>query len=283
MGQDSKIEWTHHTFNIVWGCVQVSPACSDCYAKRLAERYGFDVWGKDKPRRVLGEAYWREPLKWNRNAQQSGERKRVFCSSMADVFEDHPTVAEQRLRLWPLIESTPWLDWLLLSKRPENMRAMLPQEWLYSPRRNVWLGATIENQELLEPRADALLGTPAAVHFFSCEPLLGPLDIKGYRPAWIIAGGESGPRARPSHPDWFRNLRDQSLANGIKFHFKQWGEYGPMPAAMLEINSNFRANDPYRFGKKAAGRLLDGRTWDGIPKGGESVTTIETIVTSFDV
>ena len=277
MGENSKIEGTHHTFNIVWGCAKVSPACTHCYAEAWAKRTGHDVRGVNAPRKVMSAHYWRQPLKWNAAAERAGERRRVFCSSMADVFEDHPTLHGERKRLWELIEQTPWLDWLLLTKRPENIRGSVPTSWLRSPLRNVWLGTTIESQEYLERRAMALLSTPARVHIFSCEPLLGPLDIKGFRPAWVICGGESGGKARPMHPDWARSLRDQCQAKGVAFHFKQWGDLVDVDTAIKAHGFNPYTEHPAfytipgyalpftRVGKNNAGRLLDGRTWDELP------------------
>ena len=136
----TTIEWTHrrlpgglvlpgYTFNIVWGCVQVSEGCRDCYARAFAARLGLDLWGVGTPRKTFGPAYWRRPLTWNAEAQRSGHRRSVFCSSMADTFEDHPTVEQERAKLWPLIEATPWLNWLLLTKRPENILSMTPWVW----------------------------------------------------------------------------------------------------------------------------------------------------------
>jgi protein gp37 len=227
MSETTGIKWTDSTFNIVWGCTIISPACQHCYAKSLSERFGFDVWGKDAPRRTFGEKHWREPLKWNATAEAEGRKHRVFCSSMADVFEDHPTVAAEREKLWPLIEATPWLEWQLLTKRPENIHDNVPGRWLASPPHNVWYGTTIENQDYLDARATALLSVPGYLHFFSCEPLLGAINLKGYRPKWIIAGGESGPHHRPLNLDYARSLRDQCRAKGISFFFKQVGGLRP--------------------------------------------------------
>lgn len=193
MGKDSGIEWTHHTFNIVFGCTKVSEACRSCYAEAFAKRLGLDVWGENKPRKTLSADYWKQPLKWDKAAAAAGERHRVFCSSMADVFEDHPTVAEQRLRLWPLIEATPNLDWLLLTKRPENIHRHGP--WMSWPE-NVWLGTTTENQARFDERWPYLRDTEAVVRFVSAEPMLGPIilpaDAAG-KLHWVIEGGESGP------------------------------------------------------------------------------------------
>lgn len=179
MGTDSHIQWCHHTFNIVIGCVEVanSPACDNCYARAMAKRAGWDVWGADKPRKILREEYWKQPSKWNRRAATAGERHRVFCSSMADVFEDHPTVAEQRERLWPAIESTSHLDWLLLTKRPQNIMAMVPERWRRALPKNVWCGTTVESQAMAVERIPHLLRVPAVVRFLSCEPLLEQLNL----------------------------------------------------------------------------------------------------------
>src|SRR5689334_16021242 len=137
MGAKTKIGWTHHTFNAWWGCHKVSPACKHCYAESFSKRTGHAVWGANAPRRFFGDAHWREPLKWNAAAEKAGERRRVFCGSMMDVFEwhDEPTNEQMnaaRARLWELIESTPWLDWLLLTKRPENASSVLPDRWWFA-------------------------------------------------------------------------------------------------------------------------------------------------------
>lgn len=253
MGENSKIEWTDHTFNPWWGCVKVSPACDHCYAEALAKRYGHGVWGKNTPRRFFGDAHWREPLKWNREAALAGFRRRVFCASMADVMEDREDVKREQNRLWDMIERTPHLDWLLLTKRPQNFRRFLREHWLRDQRPNVWLMTTVESQEHAW-RIDELVKVPAVVRGVSYEPALGPIDlsawlgIKGLN--WVIAGGESGPRARPSDPQWFRSVRDQCAITRVPFMFKQWGEH---------------SDGLIRIGKKKAGRLLDGRLHDEYP------------------
>jgi protein gp37 len=249
MAANSKIEWTHHSFNPVWGCHKVSPGCDNCYAETFSKRVGQKVWGPPAltERRTFGDAHWAEPLKWDRDAAAAGERRRVFCASMADVFEAHRTVDAARDRLWGLIAATPNLDWLLLTKRPERIAGRLPWEAYEDARPwpNVWLGTSVESQEYAG-RLDFLLAVPAAVHFVSAEPLLGPLDLRRYlRPrtvttfpvgafgaarvwsipalSWVIAGGESGPRHRPLDVDWARGLRDQCQDSGVAFHFKQIG------------------------------------------------------------
>ena len=146
MGKNSSIEWTDHTFNPWWGCVRVSPGCQNCYAETWAKRVGADVWGAGADRRFFGEKHWQEPVKWNRTASESSPRKRVFCASMADVFELRTDLDTARQQLWKLIIETSNLDWLLLTKRPENIRSMAP--WTVWPD-NVWIGTTVEDQ----PRA----------------------------------------------------------------------------------------------------------------------------------
>jgi protein gp37 len=256
MGRTS-IEWADYTFNPWWGCEKVSPACTNCYAETFANRIGQKVWGKNAPRRTMSPKYWIEPHRWDVQAKHADERCRVFCASMADVFELRPGLQPLREQLWTLIESTTGLDWLLLTKRPENILQMIPDSWKRRPRANVWYGTTVESQEWAEKRIPALLEVPARVRFLSCEPLLGPVDLEpflrqarvlvddkpfvdergvGY-PArcieppplihWVIAGGESGGHPRPMHPKWVRALRDQTKASGVPFFFKQWGELLP--------------------------------------------------------
>jgi protein gp37 len=247
MGAKTEIQWTTHTFNPWWGCLEVSPGCDNCYARTLSERWGFDVWGppRTSPRRLFGDKYWAEPLKWNATAAQEGRRHRVFCASMADVFEFHPQLDAVRARLWALIEQTPWLDWQLLTKRPMNIARMLPSAWLEQVRPNVWLGTSVEDQPRAELRIRHLVAVPAVVHFLSCEPLLGPVDLGPWLGDldWIITGGESGPHYRPMDLDWVRSLRDQCQGAGLALFHKQQGGRTP----------------------KAGGREIDGRTWDEFP------------------
>ena len=280
MAKDSRIEWTHHTFNPWWGCTKVSPGCKHCYAETWAKRLGQIVWGPKASRRELSEAIWRQPLVWNKEAEGLRERPRVFCASMADVFEDRRELDSKRDRLWKIIEQTPNLDWLLLTKRPQNIAHLAPwrQEWPA----NIWLGATAENQRWLDKRMPDLTPHRARVLFLSCEPLLGPIDLTQWvegaargvhRPIdWIIGGGESGHHARPMHPEWLTSLRDQCIAADIKFHFKQWGNWRPVPPRAVNgykskviFLSNGNQITLANMGKKAAGRLLQGRTWNQFP------------------
>ena len=268
LAKNSPIEWTNHTFNPWWGCVKVSPACKHCYAEAWARRVGKDVWGVNADRRFFGDKHWDEPLKWNELAKRDGLRHRVFCASMADVFEDRDDLSPWRIRLWALILKTPHLDWLILTKRPENIRKL--SIWSDVWPANVWLGVTVENQLYAEQRLPILASLPAAVRFISAEPLLGAVDIEPWSQSidWIIAGGESGPKARISEPLWFLSLLNQSEKYGIAFHFKQWGDWAPELTSANRMPSTKTGGDGsvmYRIGKKASGRMLSGRTWDGVP------------------
>lgn len=312
MGMGSKIEWCDATFNPWVGCSKLSAACTNCYAESWAKRTGnADLWRGE--RRRTSVANWRKPLQWNR--ERPGTR--VFCASLADVFEDHPEVGPWRNDLFSLIRDTPNLTWMLLTKRPEVAARWF--EWhCDQPPPNVWMGTTVEDQQRAAERIPHLLRIPARVRFLSCEPVLGPLELapwlgysemwdrwigpcgcdekrdpwtrcdecesNGWVPPpcrglqWVIAGGESGAKARPSHPGWFRSLRDQCDSAGVPFTFKQWGEWAPEPenyrgreaCGLLSASGHFDSTDRHgvairRLGKAAAGRLLDGRTWDGVP------------------
>jgi protein gp37 len=192
---------------------------------------------------------------------------------MADVF-DKSAPEGARDQLWQLIRATGWLDWQLLTKRPQNIRKMLPSDWGdgYS---NVWLGTTAENQEEADRRIPYLISIAACVHFLSCEPLLGPILLRSdwIQGAlnWVITGGESGPKARPSNPEWFQSLRDQCSSAGLAFHFKRWGHWGPdggvwaYSAKRIQLEGTSGTYNLVYLGKKAAGRELDGRTWDDLP------------------
>lgn len=262
----TTIEWTctidprtgeahaGYTFNALWGCQRVSPGCSNCYAASLDKRIGGDHWKPDAKTgerrfRLFDEKHWNKPREWNEKATKLGVRLKVFCSSMADVFDDGWPDGV-RDKLWNLIAETPRLDWLLLTKRPENFAKFLPwndwgDEWP-----NVWLGCTAEDQEHADKRVPILLKTPAWRRFVSYEPALGPVDFRAYtspkcnpgeccdeelvmqhplgscpkcRPAlnWIIAGAESGPKARPMLDDWVRAVRDRCAEDGVSFFYKQ--------------------------------------------------------------
>lgn len=227
------------------------------------------MWGVDAERRFFGDRHWAEPLQWNKAAMSSGVRARVFCASMADVFEDRSDLDSARARLWDVIKATPALDWLLLTKRPDRVPDCVP--WGQNWPANVWLGTTTEDQKWADTRLPELAVIPAAVRFISAEPLLGPLSLAGWAHAidWVITGGESGPKARPSSPSWFRALMNECMAADIPFHFKQWGDWAPgqgLNLAKARLVSVDDGTTMLRIGKKAAGRLLDGTTWDGLPR-----------------
>jgi protein gp37 len=176
MGKKTGISWCDHTFNPWWGCVKVSEGCQRCYAETLAKRFGPNLWGPNSRRRMFGNAHWAEPFKWNRDAERDGVRRRVFCASMADVFENVNEVWKERERLWDLIEATPHLEWLLLTKRPENILRLTPWQWAIEPPANVRIGTTIEMQRWAKPRLEALLRWPGK-NFLSVEPMLEPVRI----------------------------------------------------------------------------------------------------------
>ncbi len=221
MGLNSSIEWTTHTFNPWWGCTAVSEGCRFCYAESLSKRYGHDVWGQGKDRRLMGDSYWQAPLTWNTAAAGAEERPRVFCASMADVF-DPGAPATERARLWELIALTPNLDWLILTKRPELMTDGLPADWGMGYE-NVWLGTSVEDNRVTQRISD-LTAVPAHLHFLSLEPLIGPLKglpLEGIE--WAIVGGESGSKPRPMNLDWVRSIKKQCRDSNTAFFFKQMG------------------------------------------------------------
>lgn len=258
MAENSGIEWTDNTFNPWWGCVRVSPGCEHCYAETLAvTRRKLPVWGpaRTTDRKMMSEEYWKGPVKWNKRAEKNGVRERVFCASMADVFEAHPGVVVARERLFRLIEATPMLDWQLLTKRPENVMDMVPEAWRDAFPANVWIGTSVENQRYADERIPELLKIPARVRFLSCEPLLGPVDLsavpwrhgamaaKGWKGVlrvhsepddfvywsqrdaiqWVIVGGESGDGARPFDVAWARSIVRECQQAGVAVFVKQMG------------------------------------------------------------
>lgn len=313
MAENSNIEWTHHTFNPWIGCTKVGPGCDHCYAEVWDSR-GLQQkearWGPHATRTRTSAGNWSKPRAWDKSARaaiaEGLDRPRVFCASLADVFDNHASIRpEWRADLWALIRATPHLDWMLLTKRPGNISKMLPPDW-GDGYPNVWLGCTVVNEVEADRDVPKLLAIPAAVRFLSMEPLLGPVDLRFwlrpitikrsgtigpgslFQPALdlVIVGGESGPGARPMHPDWPRQVRDQCIAADVAFFFKQWGEWGPtersdeidarvtMPGQNINLWAwpDGKTKDSWRhgpvsirIGKKAAGRVLDGRTWDQMP------------------
>ena len=273
MGQHSAIEWTDHTFNPWWGCVRVSPGCTNCYAEAWAKRYGHNIWGVNSPRRFFSDNHWRQPVLWNKQAASTGQRARVFCASMADVFEDYQILDEHRDRLWTLIEQTPHLDWLLLTKRPENINRLSPWKRVWPD--NVWAMVTVEEQQFAEKRIPILIQVPSVVRGLSVEPMLGPVNLRPWlnQVQWVIVGGESGAGARPMDPQWVRQIRDQCEEFDVPFFFKQWGNWVPAnpdqtTELQLELGGIRREAPPMkRVRKKEGGRILDGLSWQQIPTG----------------
>ncbi len=300
--ENSKIEWTDHTFNPGLGCAKVSDGGRDCYAEELMDkRYGKVQWGAQGTRLRTSAANWKLPFEWNRLAKEQGDRARVFCASLADVFEDKLD-QWQDLRAWrkdlfQLIELTPHLDWLLLTKRPGAVnRIVIDLNQVQLPA-NVWLGTSVENQEQADKRIPELLKIPASVRFLSVEPLLGPVDLgmvgpieyENHSPSyrnvlltpllgpgvksridWVIVGGESGRNARPMHISWLRSIQKQCELAGVPFLFKQWGEWLHRSQWQYAGYTKFLAAEPgtefLKVGKKAAGRLLDGIEHNGFPQ-----------------
>lgn len=261
MAANTAIEWATHTFNPWWGCTKVSPGCLHCYADTHSARFKQNVFGANAPRRFFGDGHWAEPRKWDRKAAAAGVRERVFCGSMCDVFEDRPDLAPHRARLLDLIVETPHLDWLLLTKRPENARRLGfghdATDWPV----NVWLGTSVEDQRRADERIPELLAVPAALRFLSCEPLLGPVDLipplKAWAQGkavqinahlhWLIVGGESGPGARPMHLGWARGLVDQCRQAAIAPFVKQLGArpvYGVPPREEHRVRVTGKGGDP---------------------------------------
>ena len=267
MAENTNIEWCDHTFNPWIGCAKVSPGCAHCYAETQDKFRSWTPqgWGAGNPRVRTSEANWRLPLKWNRandcgvhfgrqDMQNQFRRPRVFCASLADWLDDEVPV-EWLVNLLETIHATPHLDWLLLTKRPQNFRSRMDGAFQFGeltcerhvefinalgawtqaerqhaiPWNNVWIGATVEDRARATPRIAELLKIPARIRFLSCEPLLEPLDIQfqisKFKPKvhWVICGGESGSGARPFHADWARSLRDQCRAAGVPFFMKQMG------------------------------------------------------------
>ena len=285
MADKTHIEWTDATWNPVTGCTRVSPGCENCYID----------WSP--PFRIEGRHFTRngershaigattgvrlhpdrldQPLRWRRP-------RRIFVCSLADLFHDE-VPDEHIARVWAAMALASQHTFQVLTKRPARMRALLSSHEFrrsvrqamcamgasgidafgrdFFPLPNVWVGITAEDQQRADQRVPILLETPAAVRFLSCEPLLGPVDLTPCHIDWVICGGESGPNARPMHLNWARSLRDQCQHAGIAFLFKQWGEWAP--------GDSGAGNHVTRVGKRAAGRELDGRTWDQYPAGGE--------------
>ncbi|MFN0148210.1 MAG: DUF5131 family protein [Dehalococcoidia bacterium] len=247
MSDHSTIEWTQATWNPVTGCTKVSPGCAHCYAETFAERFrgvpghpyegGFDL--QLRPERIELPLTWKRP-------------RLIFVNSMSDLF--HADVPDAFIRaVFDTMRRADWHQFQLLTKRPERAAAMAPALGPWPA--NVWMGTSVENQRWT-CRIDALREVPAAIRFLSCEPLLGPLELDLRSVTWVIAGGESGPRARPMKQEWAELVRDQCLEQDVPFFFKQWGAFDSWGR---------------RVGKGRAGRELCGRTWDEMPRTVEAV------------
>lgn len=303
MGEQTNISWCHHTHNHWIGCTKVSPACDGCYAEAMMDkRYGRVQWGApgkgNGTRSLTSEANRRKPLMWNRKAEKDGARPFVFCSSLADVF-DNQVPTEWRRDLIDLISKTPNLTWLLLTKRPQNILKMVP-DGLPS---NAALGTTVEDQLRADINRKHLAYARSALRpaftFLSCEPMLGPIELhlqpapnNALQEEWVITGGETdqgGHKARPTHPAWFRSLRDQCAAAGVAYHHKQNGEWVPASdvadpwrfeqATVLPDGRVREWQDDYpesrlfhpemrpmiRIGKNRSGRLMDGVEHNAFP------------------
>jgi len=313
----SKIEWTERTWNPIVGCTKVSPGCENCYALRMAWRLSHNPNTTNKyagtvKKTAGGKVNWTGVINFNDALHAPLDTKKPttwFVNSMSDLF--HPTIGFDMVdAIFNVMDACPQHTFQVLTKRPSRMLEYY--HWKHDgnglkfgrwPLANVWIGTSIEDQQRGTERLKALLNTPAVVRFVSCEPLLGPLNlglclatevtdlIKGVLGAqlhWVIVGGESGPNARPMHPEWARALRDECNEIGIPFFFKQWGEWKPItymaangayinliPNAKNEIllrpngesGVDFGSINMKRVGKKKAGRLLDGREWNEMPEG----------------
>lgn len=276
MGETTGIAWTDHSFNPWEGCQRVSPGCEHCYAETRNARFHPDAkgkashWGPSAQRLMRSEAYWREPLKWNAKAKEDGVRRRVFCASLADVFEDRPELVAPRERLFGLIEQCDGLDWLLLTKRPENM-TRLTSRWGDDWPRNVWAGTTMEDRARVVSRFSALAAVPAHVKFVSCEPLLQNLDAcvvpeSIYSSAitnlfdWIIVGGESGIAARPFHLEWAREVVAACRTTEAAVFVKQLGSYAYECGQRMRLRDRAGA-DPSEWPEDLRVQMFPGDKW----------------------
>jgi protein gp37 len=234
MAENSKIEWTTHTLNLWWGCVEVHEGCDNCYARTLANRYktewgGSGLWGIGEPRRMIKSAF-SQLDKFQNAAKKAGEMHRVFVGSMMDIFEKPMPLIGQgidtgdlRKQFFAAIEMGvyPNLDFLLLTKRPSNINKYIPKSWKIAPPENVMFGTSIVNQETVR-LAEQLLYV-AGRKFISCEPMIGAVDLSAQMPGldWIICGGESGHHVRPMEVQWCRDLKAQTEYYGKAFFMKQ--------------------------------------------------------------
>jgi protein gp37 len=224
MGENTKIAWTDAACNFWFGCFKVSPGCQHCYAETLSKRYGRDIWGPAKTtERWRTKSPWKDIWTWNAEAWKANTRRRVFVMSMGDFFEDHPQVEPWREEACEILAKLPWLDIQILTKRPENIARMVPAWWLLDWPKNIWIGTSVENQEMADKRAPIFFRHPAAVRFLSVEPMLEPIDLF---PAlayieWVIVGGESGAKHRPLKIEWIESIVSQCKSAGVPVFVKQ--------------------------------------------------------------
>ena len=236
MAKFSNIEWTDATYNPWYGCTKVSPACDHCYAESLMDtRFGKVTWGGE--RRQSSLEVRRAPRLWNGAAVAAGRRRRVFTLSLGDFF-DNRVPSAWRTEAWDTIRACQHLDWLILTKRPQNVKKLLPPDWGIAGWPHVWLGVTVEDMVEARRRVPVLLGIPARIHWLSCQPLLEPLTLSPWlgrgRIDWIVVGGETGSvYARPMHPAWARDLREQCQTRGASFFLKQMARRAPIPVDLL--------------------------------------------------
>lgn len=282
MGATTEIGWTDATFNPWIGCAKTSRGCRFCYAEAQERRWhpaqdgrrSADVWGRSAARRRTSDANWRKPHTWNRDAARTGRPLRVFSASLADVFEDRDDLLPWRSGLFRLIEATPNLRWMLLTKRIEHVAAMTADAWGTDWPSNAWLGTSCEGQAEADERLPLLLNTDGpAERFVSAEPLLEPTSVARHlrqgkhRLSLLIGGGESGHKARYDRlVDAARLLRDEAADAGVPYYWKQWGEFvdcGQLAAGTV-LPIGRRHEEPHRLGKTRSGRLLDGVTHDGV-------------------
>lgn len=287
MAENTKIEWAKHTWNPWIGCQKVGPPCDHCYAESMMDhRYRKVHWGPGEDRKRTSDANWRLPFKWDKAAEAAGEIHTVFCLSLGDIW-DKEVDPRWRYDAMNVMERTPNLLYLLLSKRIGNAIKMCdPMAGHRMLPRNCALGSTMASQPEWDrdmPKlreAGRVLG--ARFIFASVEPMLGPIDTCGDLPDWAIVGGESGAHARPMHPDWARQIRDQCAAAGVAFFFKQWGEWAPtgdwyayhpisLPirawdGSKWSDDGNIEGEWVARIGKSRAGRLLDGVEHNAMPR-----------------
>lgn len=253
MAENSKIEWTHHTANLWWGCTKVHEGCDNCYAETLSNRWGNEIWGSSNPRKQIKS--WRTNIeKWQKEAAAKNEIHRVFVGSMMDIFEkpmpliDHnghklkyQTDRLRNILFDVVIPQSPNLLFLLLTKRPSNINKYIPVKWKTNPPKNVMFGTSVVNQKTANT-AIRQLSMVSGKKFISCEPMLDKVDLFENSTEWqllidhvdwVILGGESGHKRRPFNPDWARTIRDQCKEEKVAFFMKQWDKVKEIPEDLM--------------------------------------------------